>query len=1125
MALHTELSDSAYTLSGDGALSDLDLAAGTGSWQLTASLASGSLGNVLPLATGGNTLAADSSGLVVGSAQLSGRLAKRPSGPQAGAINPLTDLSGTASLELGESAPGHLRVAGVTLDQARVKVVAGGDALRIEQFELRAGQSVVALKPGTVNQISELSSSARPPQVELHLRADPLRFEDFSSLTGVAVTTRGDLKVEADLDGALRSPVARLVVATRGLTVLEEPIPDRDLVVRVQKGLVLVDGRQSLDFCGVHVDLEGSYADGQAHASARGEVYDLNRLRAVLERAATPPPDQVPRHWQQALADDLALVRGDLHGRLSFDAEFDGQPSTPRGHLDLTASGLRAVEQVPPATPRGTPTTIERPLPDTVVTLNVGLPFARSPGRHRPGVVYVSGSMDLDQGLDSRVAVQIAAEGLELRPYRGWSERLAGLDGLATAHLAVSHSLAEPRLDLADLALTNLAFGQAHAERLTATDASWEHGLLHLDKVRVKEGSLEAGASGDLPVAKAAGRGWRLRSDQAVDLSAFVSVDDLAELRPYLGSVGEIAGNGWAELSFKGTYREPEVSGRLALDLPRLQIVDQRQPLPLAAAAPQPPDRSHEVAWLQNVLVRAEVDHSQLRLTQASGELVPPEVDPASVGPEVPDRLARIGTFRLTHSDGSERAAVVQLAHLDAEHLLDNPINARLRASNLTARTRGLAVRGLGLDLVVEPTFDGTVRNVARVATCAGWVNEGWVSLDGSVACRDGDWRNWLKHDYRLTLTTPAIAPLAGRPGGRPQADGRVIYPLKAAWKGVAEGQIDGALTLRSRDGATPPLALAGQLNVTRGLLSDGVLSLAGSDRAQNAVWPAAPQLDITVVAADANHLTLRSLQLDTIWRMRDLKLTGTPQTLAVSGTVDLGAGTLYPSFVKSRIDIDKGQTRGLRIVRNPVTGAFEPYVERIEVFAHTVVRSEGRRGETENYDVALSVEGTVRPGTEQAVDTHFVVHASSSPPMEEDLILEELSLSGEFRRALQSDTIEAFMQKEVAKTAVQAVLNVALEPVLEQVRRAFNLTTLTVEWDLKGNVVTNASQDLVRNLEWALTVTVNDKGQTYQAVRLNYDVGAAVRGRKGQRSRATVTAQIDSLGDYRVTTQYQQAF
>ena len=131
---------------------------------------------------------------------------------------------------------------------------------------------------------------------------------------------------------------------------------------------------------------------------------------------------------------------------------------------------------------------------------------------------------------------------------------------------------------------------------------------------------------------------------------------------------------------------------------------------------------------------------------------------------------------------------------------------------------------------------------------------------------------------------------------------------------------------------------------------------------------------------------------------------------------------------------------------------------------------------------------------------------------MPEEVIFSRLTTSGDFATALEEGTIESFVRDELANAALQTALSYALTPIFDEIRRSIGLDEFAIIYELNRPFEMRAGKYLLKNLYGSLRVSINERGDLRQVVRLSYQVSRWF----------AVGAQYDSEDDTRVTVEYQ---
>ena len=1120
VALRLELSDPAYQAAADVALTAVDLRSGQADYRLAAELKRVDLAQTAPL-LGYRALGETSGGTLVGSAQLSGRLARDRE-----KVNPLADLRGTVVLDAHDDrALGRARLAGITLDAAHLKLTADGQEVRLDELALATGKTRLALDPAQPSRLRGLNTS---PRLDLHLESPRLTYDDLAPALGVALPTSGHLSAKATITGEPADPSASLVLATHDFTVCGERLPDRQVAVRLTRGALAVEQTETFDLFGAHLSVKGGRFKDRVQSVADVEIDDLPRLQRFLRLVAKPVGDR-PQPWQTRLQSSSVWLEKPLEGTVRAHYELRGPRDAPQGRLMVDARGLG----VPG--PRG-----RRPLPDILTTIDLGRPVSRPQAEAPRDTVLVDGCVGLGAGRARTLALRVQAGQLALAPYEPWHGRLARLRGeVRTLRAQVVGSLDAPRLLVDRLELGEFGVGDVALARVSLGRAAWSAGRLDLGEVIIGQGSLLATVhDSSLPLVAAGGRPAIAR-DQPLRLTALLQVDDVAEFADLLGSVGAVEGRGKLELNVEGTLASPKLDeSSLVVELPQLQLVDRKagpQAVEVDPATGRPLvaglDRGNEVALFRDTRVWLKVVENRLRVMDFDGTVMPPPLPPAELARRglVPGRFA------------IDRGGTILLRHLDRQRLLANPANLRFSAEHVDGQWKSLALADLSVEGGVS-SDDGRRPNRLEVRRCRAWLNDGLVGLGGQVTVRNGDPRRWADNEFRLVGGTPAVAadavpPLPGsRPRGAPEwvlavtgqkpaASGAplVVYPVTLSDRAAGQTRLVAAVALSGTPGAEALPVLRGRVDLLETELREGAVSLAGGGKDKprtGARWPTAPRLDVLVTAQQANTLFTRVPEINLPWKAA-LRLSETPQRMRLDGEVDVGLGQVYASVLNSRLTVQNGRAQ-VRVQRDPASGVLESY-STFTAQAETVIRQArvGRETaretgrESDSYQVSLRIRGSTRPGTDKPVETEVVLEARSDPPLPEEEIFARLSNRSDFALALQKGSLQSLLKEELANAALQTALVYTFAPLFEELRRAVGLDELTVRYELNRPLEMRVGKYLVRGLFLGANVTVTERGESRQVWRVRYDIAGGAR----------TGLEVDSRGEYRVTVEHQRRF
>lgn len=1094
-----ELSDAAYQATLTANLTELDPQAGSLNYTIEADIAGVELAQALPqVGLAGD----DSYGRVTGTAHFTGRVAKQETESGEMRVNPLLDLVGRADLSAGDpERPGRLVVAGVVLDTAELKVAAANDRIDVEALDVQLGRTRIGIDPQRTNAIEDLSGDQR---VELHLVSDELRVEDLVTLTRLPLDTQGSLQVAVDVSGELRDPVADVRLKSNQFAINGEWIGDREVRATVARQVAVVEGRQEFDFFGTRVVFDASLQGDAVDAQGEVVIHDVPKLRAFLRSLTEPVGEQRRMAWQDNLRRQLESLPDDLAGTLRAEARLVGPRARPTGYIQVAAKDLHAGE---------------RPVPPVEMAVNIGVPNPRQPERFQPGVLYLYGSATFGETGVLRLAGR--TDGFDLAPYGVWSERLAGLRGELSLQLQATGTPESPRIELSRLNLAGVGLKQVALASFSVENLVFRRGLLELGTVSLDDGSLHAGLTGFVPVS---GLSFQPRRSSPMQLQLETSVGRLAEFADMVGVVSAIDGSAKANLTLGGTPSALTIDGEVAVDLPLLEL-SQALPEHVAqhlAQLPGPLDELAQVTeqvitpnanrrrWvrLENNAVRLSVADNTISVGQFEFHSAPTDpADPTTAGALW---LVPGGSIALP-----ERLDPSQFAQ---DGVLSRPIDLQLRAENIAGRTGTVSWSQLGLNVDVAPVFEGGVLNAVSIRDTGGWLNGGLVAVAGDVKQRTAKLSDWWEHEYALRVQTPVVDPTSrsvpGDAASPVGVDGGVIYPLEFQQRGVGEARATADIRLETRLGQTPPLTLAGDVELFDAVVREGALAIFAAPKKDTApvAWPATPELDLTITARRNNWIRAKvpDLQVPVTGRVR---LSQTPQQLKIDGTAQVGEGQLSSSFLKNRIAVRGGDAQFV-VRRNRYTGAFEPFAS-FDARAETILTQSIGGGEVERFDVDLDLRGSARPGTDKPVETEFVVKADSNPPLAEERIFAMLSRKAEFASALESGEIKDFFKQELTNAALQTALSYALTPVFDELRQVLGLDVFTIRYELDRPLEIQASKYLIKKLLVTLFVEVGGPEGTKQTVKVDYEVAGGFR----------FGVQVDTDQEFRTTGEYSTRF
>ncbi|MCC7492340.1 MAG: translocation/assembly module TamB domain-containing protein [Fimbriimonadaceae bacterium] len=1099
MQLTLDLSDSAWRAEATGQIKSTDAAAGEFSYGLDAKVQAIELHEAVPLAV--KQALGPSFGQVSGSAQLTGRVARVANDDGSSRLNPLVDLTGEVDLRAGRrDQPLRLQIAGVDLDTARLRLRAGNDELLVEALEVTVGDTRIGIDPARRSRLTQLGSE---PQAELFLTSDQLRYEDLERLTGLPLRTTGTLGVTAAVAGPLRDPVTDVEIATQAFTIAGSAVGDRRLRARIARGVTVLEQPETFDLFGTAITVSGALDRATVQANVDLVISDFEKLRGFLSSLTQPVGEQRQRPWQLSLQQTLDRLPQPLAGRFSAALRLAGPRQRPVGYLLASAPDLHSGD---------------RPLPPTEVLVNLGTTRPRLPERFDPGVCYVYGAAIV--GLDnaaSALRLQARASNLELAPYAGWSPRLAGLRGRLELAGAATGSLDEPRLELQRLTLAGAGAGGLYLHTVSAGDVVWQPGELQIGELLVRDGTLEASLSGALPTPT---RALKLADDGPLDLTLRGGLGNLAEFAALYPALGQVIGRGEFDLHLGGRLRAADVDGKLELAVPRLQLIEPPETVQVAHTATEPSPLGSVLSVLRPALkpsgpVLSEWSDAQLTL-QIQDNVI--EVADASLQADpTGGGLAQKGRLEIEPGGriGEDRPLDLR-AFTQGQQLWALPANLRLRAVDFAARTKLLRCERVNLDVEVAPVFDGQTLNRVTIRRGDAWVNGGFATASGTVDMRSPDLGHWEEHRYDLTVQTPPLSAGSAPPGAGSAINlaGQPVFAPTLAYGAAGSARLACDLRLVTREGQTPPLTLAGRVDVVDGLIGEGVLALllGGRGRGQPANWPANMRVDVALNAVQNNWIRAKVPEL-TVPIAATVKLSDTPQQLRADGTAEVGDGQLATSLLKNRVNV-RGGSGSFTLKRNPLTGAFAPFANFVAK-AETALYEDTGGGDRERIVVNLEISGTARPGRDQPVETNFTVRADSTPPLPEERIFAMLSRKAEFATALTSGKMQAFLRQELANAAVQTALSYALTPVFNELRELLGLDVLTVRYELDRPLEVQVSKQIVKRLFLTFFVEVGGASGSKQTVKVDYDVGRGVR----------VGAEFDSDRDFRITAESRRRF
>jgi len=1095
-----ELSDAAYQATLTAELTDLDPQAGSLNYTVVAEIDAVELAQALPQA---GLQGDESYGRVTGQAQFSGRLARQTTESGETRINPLLDLVGRADLSAGEpQRPGRLVIAGVVLDTAALKLSAAGDRIVVEALDVKLGSTRIGIDPQRVNAIDDLSGEQR---LELHLVSDELRVEDLVTLTRLPLRTDGSLQVAIDVTGELRDPVADVRLRSKQFALNGEWLGDRELRATVARRVAVVEGQQEFDLFGTRLVFDASLQGDAVDVQSDLEIYDVPKLRAFLRSLTEPVGERRRMAWQDGLRRQLDQLPADLAGTLRAQARLVGPRSRPTGYLQAVARDLHAGA---------------RPVPPMEVMVNFGVPTPRQPARFEPGVLYVFGAASLGEGGSLRL--QGRTDGFDLSPYGVWSERLAGLRGEVSLQAQAIGTADAPRFELQRLAVAGGGLKQVALASFTVESLVFRRGLLDLGRVRLDDGSLRASLTGTIPVS---GLSLRPRRNSPMQLRFDAAVGQLGEFADMIGAVGAVEGSATAGLTVGGTPSALTLDGGLQVDLPLLELaqpVKEFGPRHLAQL-PGPLDELAAVATgaggpssrARRQWLRLENNAVRLAVTDNTITVERFEFHSAPTDPAVPGTA---GSLRLEPGGSIVLPRPFDLAELGQAGLLSQPIDLQLRAANIAGRAGTVSWSEVGARIDIAPVFESGVLNAISIRDTGGWINGGLVAIAGDVRQRTAQLANWWEHEYALRIHTPAIDPTSRSVPAEAAtpvavADG-MVYPLEFKQRGVAEARAMADVRLETRLGQTPPLTLAGDVELFDAVVREGALAIFAAPKKDRppVVWPATPELDLTITARRNNWIRAKvpDLQVPVSGRLR---LSQTPQQLKVDGTAQIGEGQLSSSFLKNRIAVRGGEAQFV-VRRNRFSGVFEPFAS-FSAKAETTLTQALGGGDVERYDVSLDVHGSARPGTDRPVETDIVVQADSSPPLAEERIFAMLSRKAEFAAALESGEVKNFFQQELTNAALQTALSYALTPVFDELRQVLGLDVFTIRYEFDRPLEIQASKYLLKRMLVTLFVEVGGPAGTKQTVKVDYEVAGGFR----------FGVQVDTDSEFRITGEYSTRF
>ena len=1099
LQLTGELSDAAYQATLTADLTDLNPQEGTLRYVVDADIDSVELAQALPQA---GVPGDDSYGRVTGTAHFTGRVAKQTTESGETKLNPLLDLQGQADLSAGDpERPGRLVVAGVQLDSAALKLTAENDRVDVQALEVNLGSTRIGIDPELTNAVSDLSNDAR---VELHLVSDELRVEDLVSLTKLPLQTDGSLQVAVDVTGELRDPVADVRLETHEFALQGEYIGNRAVRATVARRVAVIDGQQQFDLFGTRIVFAGSLQDESVDARGSLEIHDFNKLRAFLTTLTEPVGERRRMAWQDGLRRQLASLPADLAGTPRVEARLVGTRERPTGYVVASARDLHAGP---------------RPVPPVELMVNIGIPTPRQPDRLEDGVLYVYGSASL--GEQGALRLQARTNDLDLAPYGAWSEKLNGLHGNLSLVAQAIGSTAEPRFELQRLDLTEVGVKQVSLASFGVQSLVFRNGLLDLGTIAVDDGSLHAQLTGTIPVYNLSLRARR-RSPMALKLQA--NVDHLAEFAGLVGAVQAVDGSAQATLDVGGTPSALTLDGNVDLDLPELVLAKPLEDFePLHRAALAGPYQSLAAATAElaepapnrKVYVRLVDNAVRLKITDNT---IAVEQFAFNSPPTNPDEPGTAGSLRIARGGSIALPQPLDLSRLAQEGVMSRPVSLNLAANNIAGRAGTVQWSQVQANVAITPEFSDGVMNTVSISDTGGWINGGYVTIGGEVKQRSASLANWWEQEYALRVRTPPIDPASRSVpdnAAPPEwVDEGAIYPLAVDQRGIAAAKAIADVRLETRAGQTPPLTLAGDVEIFDATVREGMLALFAAPKKEGGPpnWPATPELDLTITAQRNNWVRAKvpELQVPVSGRLR---LTQTPQQLKVEGSAQLGEGQLNSSFLKNRIAIRGGDAQFV-VRRNRFSGAFEPFAG-FNARAETILTQSLGGGDVQRYDVSLDVHGSARPGTDKPVETDVTVKADSSPPLAEERIFAMLSRKAEFASALESGEIKGFLRQELTNAALQTALSYALTPVFDELRQALGLDVFTIRYELDRPLEIQASKYLLKRLLVTLFVEVGGPEGTKQTVKVDYEVAGGFR----------FGVQVDTDQEFRMTGEYSTRF
>lgn len=426
--------------------------------------------------------------------------------------------------------------------------------------------------------------------------------------------------------------------------------------------------------------------------------------------------------------------------------------------------------------------------------------------------------------------------------------------------------------------------------------------------------------------------------------------------------------------------------------------------------------------------------------------------------------LVRLKDWTSRWGDGKiELDGEVELRSLEPERWLTNPARLVVQGTNLAGRwPPWLEVKDAHGVVRTEPQPWG---NRVVVEVSIGHLNGGRASLQGEVRLTQGSWRRWGHNGWRLNAQMDRV--------------GVRVPPL-------VQGEVLADLTLTSTPRREVPLLLTG--TVLWQQTSLGLPLRLASRPAKPLEVPDFPTLDVEMLTGPGVMVRSRFPEVEAPLAAA-LRCNGTPATLRLQGEAFLPRGYMRLSTLTGRYEIEQGRGE-VRLVYFPRQARWEPWAN-LQMAARTHLPDPHRR---EGYRVRLQMEGSLRPGLEGTVESHWRVNATSEPPLPEEELLARLTRKEEVLAALREGRAGAFLESELRQMAVHAVSQLALRDVERLIEEGLALTRFRIDYELYQPVRLEAEAEVIRNLRLTYITLVGRGPERRYDLRLDYEVGGQWR-------------------------------